>query len=82
MQAIIDKYNPQILQESPRYIWFVKDEQQNDIFHCDYKDNVLVIRMKNIYGAIVFNKTVADNKVQESIDFCLRYLSDYNSLGL
>lgn len=80
MQAIIEKYQPQIIQETPRYIWFVKDANQNDIFHCDYKNDNLVIRMKNLNGSIVFNKPVTADKIQPSIDFCLSYLNSYNQL--
>lgn len=80
MDEIINKYNPQIIQENPRYIWFVKDANQNDIFHCDYKNDYLVIRMKNIYGSVVFNKQVTADKIQTSIDFCMSYLNDYNKL--
>lgn len=80
MNQIIEKYNPKIIQESPRYIWTVKDQQNNDLFLCDYKDDNLVIRMRNIYGAVVFNKQVTADKIQSSIDFCLGYFAAYSNI--
>jgi hypothetical protein len=80
MEQIIATYNPQVLQETPRYIWIVSDASGNPIFHCDYKDNQLIMRMRDIFGTVVFNKAVTPDKVQTSINFCLQYLNEYNNL--
>lgn len=81
MDQIIARYNGDIIQEAPRYFWYVKDASGNPIFHCEYKNGHLLMRMNNLFGSIVFNKAVIESRVQESIDFCLSYLNSYNNLA-
>lgn len=81
MDNILLKYNAEMTVYKPRYTWFVKDDNGLNIFHCEYHNNVLIIRLYDVYGNIIFRKDDCyEDKIEDCINFCKRYYAEFYNL--
>lgn len=69
-------------QVCPLYNWNVLDKNNEVLFFCEYiNEERLIIRLRNVFGPIAFNKIILPQQIEKCIEFCLRYYEDYNNLG-